>query len=74
MRPRMSLGPLDPRELIKGQWASLDPRTGGGPIWYFIEEDFFEWLSGQIVMINEYAYEGMDFTDDPNLILPPRTN
>ena len=32
MRPRMSLGPLDPRELIKGQWASLDPRTGGGPI------------------------------------------
>lgn len=74
MRPQMSLGPLDPREPRQRQWALLDPRTGGGPIWHFFEEDFFVWLSGQIVMIENYAYEGMDFTSDPYLIFPPSTN
>lgn len=74
MRPQMSLGPLDPREPRKGRWASLDPRTIGGPIHHFFREYFFEWLSGQILIINDYVYGGMDFTRDPNLILPPSTH
>ena len=73
MRPRMSLGPFDTREPRQGRWSSLNPRIGGGLIWHFFEEDFFQWLHGQIVMINDYAYEGMDFTGDPDLMLPPGT-
>lgn len=69
MRLRMSLGPFDLREPRQGQRASLNPHIGGGPIWHF-----FEWLSGQIVMIDDYAYEGMDFIGDPDLMLPLGTN
>lgn len=70
----MSLGPLDLREPKHRRWAFLDPHTGGGPIRHFFEEYFFEWLNGQIVMIDDYAYEGMDFTRDPDLIFLLGTN
>ena len=74
MCPQMSLGPLDPREPRQGRWSSLDPCTRGGPIRHFFDEDFFQWLHSQIVIFDDYAYEGMDFTGSPDLMLPPGTN
>ena len=32
---------------------------------------FFQWLSNQILMIEDYAYVGTDFKGDPDLSLPP---
>ena len=31
---------------------------------------FFAWFQQQIVAINEYAYTGVDFRGDPDLVLP----
>lgn len=73
MHPRMSWGPFDLMESRKGWWSSLDPHIGGGLIWHFFVEDFFQWLRGQIVMIDDYVYKGIDFTSEPDLMFPPRT-
>jgi hypothetical protein len=31
---------------------------------------FFYWFQGQMVMIEDYAYAGLDFRGDPDLVLP----
>ena len=31
---------------------------------------FFRWLRGHILMVNDYAYVGIDFNGDPDLPLP----
>jgi hypothetical protein len=31
---------------------------------------FFDWLRPQILMIDDYAYVGLDFRGDPDLVLP----
>ena len=31
---------------------------------------FFDWLRLQILMIYDYAYVGLDFRGDPDLVLP----
>ena len=32
---------------------------------------FFQWLRDQILMVEDYAYVGTDFSEDPELPLPP---
>ena len=34
------------------------------------DDRFFDWLQGQVVMIEDYAYAGLDFRGDPDLVLP----
>ena len=34
-------------------------------------DPFFRWLQDQILMVEDYAYVGMNFTGDPDLPLPP---
>ena len=34
-------------------------------------DPFFQWLSDQILMVEDYAYAGTDFRGDPDLQLPP---
>jgi hypothetical protein len=31
---------------------------------------FFDWLPGQVLMIEDYVYAGLDFRGDPDLSLP----
>ena len=31
----------------------------------------FRWLRDQLLMVEDYAYAGTDFSGDPNLLLPP---
>jgi len=33
-------------------------------------DTFFYWMEPWILMINDYAYAGMDFRNDPDLVLP----
>jgi hypothetical protein len=37
------------------------------------DDQFFDWLQGQVVMVEDYAYAGLDFRGDPDLILPEDT-
>ena len=34
-------------------------------------DPFFRWIRDQILMVEDYAYVGTDFTGDPDLPLPP---
>ena len=47
--------------------------TGGGGAKVKFEATFFRWLSDQILVIEDYTYEGTEFTGDPDLPLPPGT-
>jgi hypothetical protein len=59
-------GPRDPRML---RWCQLMARHVARLIvWY--DDLFFEWLRGQVLMIEDYAYAGLDFCGDPDLALP----
>jgi hypothetical protein len=40
-----------------------------GPIFRY-DDRLFDWLQGQVVMIEDYAYAGLDFRGDPDLVLP----
>jgi hypothetical protein len=31
---------------------------------------FFDWLRSQMLMVDDYAYAGLDFKGDPDLVLP----
>ena len=47
-------------------------RTGAGRGRVNFGDPLFRWLHDQILMVEDYAYAGMDFTRDPDLPLPPR--
>ena len=34
-------------------------------------DPFFRWLRDQLLMVEDYAYVGTDFSGDPNLLVPP---
>ena len=59
-------GPRDPRML---QWCWLMARHVAGPIVKY-DNVFFDWLQTQMLMVNDYAYVGLDFRGDPYLSLP----
>ena len=44
-------------------------RAGRGRVKF--SDPFFKWIRDQILMVEDYAYVGMDFTEDPDLPLPP---
>ena len=73
MRPRIVTVPLGPREPRQARWAALLPLTGEGPVRHCFDDGFFDWLDSQIIMIEDYPYAGMNFTGDPELVLPPGT-
>jgi hypothetical protein len=58
--------PQDPWMKI---WVDLMARHGGVPIVKY-DEVFFQWLRNQLIMVEDYAYAGMDFRGDPDLALP----
>ena len=46
-------------------------RTGLGKGKVKFSDPFFQWLRDQLLMVEDYAYAGTDFSDDPDLSLPP---
>ena len=46
-------------------------RTGAGRGRVKFSDPLFRWLQDQILMVEYYAYAGTDFTEDPDLPLPP---
>ena len=45
-------------------------RTGVSRARVNFGDPFFRWLRDQMVMVEDYAYAGTDFTGDPDLPLP----
>jgi hypothetical protein len=58
--------PIDPRML---RWCQLMARHVAGPIIKY-DDTFFDWLRPQMLMVDDYAYVGLDFRRDPYLVLP----
>jgi hypothetical protein len=47
-------------------------RHVAGPIIKY-DNIFFDWLQNQMLMVDDYAYAGLDFRGDPDLALPEDT-
>jgi hypothetical protein len=58
--------PQDPRML---RWCNLMARHVVGPIIKY-NDSFFDWLRPQMLMIDDYAYAGLDFRGDLDFSLP----
>jgi hypothetical protein len=58
--------PQDPR---MKRWVDLMARHVAGHIIKY-NDVFFEWLRNQILMVDDYAYDGLDIRGYPNLALP----
>jgi hypothetical protein len=58
-----------PRDPWMLRWCQLMARHVVGPIIKY-DDTFFDWLQPQMLMVDDYAYVGMDFQGDPNLALP----
>jgi hypothetical protein len=52
-------------------WAVLLPRQGGGRTNDSFDDEFFAWLSQQILAIEDYPYARIDFSRDPDILVPP---
>ena len=63
-----SLRAWDPRML---RWVQIMARTGAGRGRVKLGDVFLRWLWDQMLMVEDYAYVGTDFTGDPDLPLPP---
>ena len=51
------------------KWSSLLIRLGGGRQPHF-SEDFFGRLDQDLLVVVDYGYVGIDFRNDPDLVLP----
>ena len=57
--------PRDPRML---RWCRLMARHVAGPIIKY-DDTFFDWIQPQMLMVDDYAYAGLYFRGDPDLVL-----
>jgi hypothetical protein len=69
LRLQVEWGIPAPRDPRMKWWCDLMARHVAGPIVKY-NDAFFDWLRPQILMIDDYAYVGLDFRGDPNLVLP----
>ena len=57
------------RDLVMLKWLGLLVRLGGGRQPHF-SEDFFSRLGQALIIVDDYGYAGIDFRNDPDLVLP----
>ena len=62
--------PRTPQETRATRWARIMPRGGGGRphSWGAF---FRDWLDQQEIFVQDWPYAGLDFRNDPDLVLPP---
>ena len=71
MRPQVVFTELRARDPRIQRWFRImaHTRVGRGNIKF--SDLFFRWLRDQILMVEDYAYAGIDFSSDLDLPLPP---
>jgi hypothetical protein len=57
------------RDPTMKKWTYLLSRLGGEHN-SSLMQNFFRWWDRQIVAIDDYAYHGVDYRDDPDMVLP----
>ena len=53
------------------RWVQIMAHTGEGRGRVKFGDVFFKWPQDQMLMVEDYAYAGIDFSGDPDLPLPP---
>jgi hypothetical protein len=53
------------------QWIELLTHLAGGAVFNPFSDDFFDWWARQIPTIEDYPYVGIDFSQDPDMVIPP---
>lgn len=69
MRPWAAIPSFTARDLAMLKWLGLLVQLGGGQHTHF-SEDFFSRLDQDLLMVDDYGYVGIDFHNDPDLVLP----
>ena len=52
------------------RWVQVMARIGAGRRRVKFGDPFFKWLRDHMLMVEDYAYAGTNFTGDPDLPLP----
>ena len=71
MRPQVVFIELRSWEPCMQRWVQIIARTRAGRGKVKFGEPFFRWLRDQLLMVEDYAYAGTNFSGDPDLPLPP---
>ena len=71
MRPQVTFQSLRARDPHMLRWVQVMACTRAGRGRVKFGDPFFRWLWDQMLMVEDYAYVGTDFTGDPDLPLPP---
>lgn len=69
MRPWATMPSFSTKDPAMLKSLGLLVRLGGGHQPHF-SEDFFSRLDQEILVIDDYGYAGIDFRNDPDLVLP----
>ena len=69
MRPWAAIPSFIARDLTMLKWSGLLIWLGGGRQPHF-SEDFFSHLDQDMLMVDDCGYMGIDFHNDPDLVLP----
>ena len=69
MRPWAAIPSFTARDPTMLKWSGLLIRLGGGWQPHF-SEYFFSHLDQNLLKVDDYGYVGIDFRNDPDLILP----
>jgi hypothetical protein len=71
LRLRFLLSVLGARETWLRRWLTVLLRHGGGKGGHFFSAEASQVWQQMSQVILQYAYAGVDFWDDPNMVLPP---
>ena len=70
MRPHVTMSRLEPDDLGMLRWVYVMAHHGGGGPKVVYGSHFFQWLIGQLLMIENYSYEGANVCEDLDISLP----
>ena len=70
MRPHVTITRLEPEDPRMIAWDTSMRHLGGGGPKVIYKSGFFCWLRNQLLMVEDYAYEGVDFQNGPEIFLP----
>jgi hypothetical protein len=69
MRPWNLIPSFTARDPAMLKWSGLLVRLGSGR-WPHFSEYLFSQLDNDLLMIDDYGYMGINFRNDPDLVLP----
>ena len=68
---QLTVDDLGPREPKLVRWVAVmarHPDEGAAVVRF--SDSYFDWLEGQLFVIQDFPYAGMDFRGDPDMVLP----